>query len=314
MKPSLTQQQEAISIQPRKYLVAKGSRGIYDARNSLNELTGKEWLLFTKSWFISNPPPRKKQERAHPAKFPESVVSDFISFFTRERSIVLDPMVGSGSSLVACAKMNRIGIGIELTSKWAEIAKERIGQSKGSSSHEQFIIVGDARQTKCLLQEKGISQVDFCITSPPYWNMLTKSRGHVRSEAHKRREQGLPLHYSDDFRDFGNIDSYEMYLDSMQRVFSEVHSVLRDKGYLVIVVQNVLSSGGEMVPLAWDLARRLASQFVLKQERIWLQDSKPLGCWGYPWSYVSNVHHHYCLIFKKDDSLRKPKVTGPSFI
>jgi hypothetical protein len=32
-----------------------------------------------------------------------------------------------------------------------------------------------------------------------------------------------------------------------------------------------------------------------------------LGIWGYPFTYVSNVHHHYCLIFEKDEEFRKKK-------
>ena len=55
----------------------------------------------------------------------------------------------------------------------------------------------------------------------------------------------------------------------------------------------------EMKPLAWDLAKRLNEKFILKQERIWCQDNKTLGIWGYPTVYISNVHHHYCLVFQK---------------
>jgi hypothetical protein len=36
-------------------------------------------------------------------------------------------------------------------------------------------------------------------------------------------------------------------------------------------------------------------------ERIWCQDSKKLGIWGYPTVFVPNYHHHYCLIFRRDD-------------
>ena len=43
---------------------------------------------------------------------------------------------------------------------------------------------------------------------------------------------------------------------------------------------------------------------MFKGEKIWCQDNKKLGIWGYPSEFVSNVHHHYCLIFKKP----KPKV------
>ncbi|MEK6552979.1 MAG: hypothetical protein AABZ54_05980, partial [Bacteroidota bacterium] len=54
-----------------------GLRGRLNKNNKLNDLTGKEWLKFTKSWFILRPPRRKDDEILHPAKFPESLVEEF---------------------------------------------------------------------------------------------------------------------------------------------------------------------------------------------------------------------------------------------
>ena len=58
-----------------------GDRGRYNIDNKLNNLTGKEWIKFTKSWFIHNPPPRQKKKLLHPASFPETLVKKFIEFF-----------------------------------------------------------------------------------------------------------------------------------------------------------------------------------------------------------------------------------------
>ncbi len=53
--------------------------------NKLNDLNSKRWLKFQKSWFIHNPPPRKKGVLVHPAKFPETLAQEFIEFFTKAR-------------------------------------------------------------------------------------------------------------------------------------------------------------------------------------------------------------------------------------
>jgi len=42
-------------------------------RNRLNELDPKSWLKFQKSWFVHNPPRRRKDVLRHPAKFPEEI-------------------------------------------------------------------------------------------------------------------------------------------------------------------------------------------------------------------------------------------------
>ncbi len=310
-KKSSTDKAKARGLEPGakvgQFGVFMGERGIYNSRNQLNDLTGKEWVQFTRSWVIHNPPSRSRREVLHPAKFPETLIAEFIRFFTKKGETVLDPMAGTGSTLVACKLTDRRGVGIELSKKWADIARDRaIHLDTDEKSPKQLVIEGDARNLKDLMAEHNLGAVDFCITSPPYWNMLKKSRGHVRSESKKRQELGLDSYYSENPKDFGNIDDYETYLTAMYELFARVYDALKDQRYLVVIAQNILTPDGEMVPLAWDLAKKLSGLYVLKQEKIWLQDNKMLGSWGYPFEYVSNVHHHYCLVFKKDVGRKPP--------
>ncbi len=95
-------------------------------RNKLNDLDGKSWLKFQKSWFTHNPPPRRKDVLQHPAKFPETLAEEFIRFFTKEKQTVLDPMVGTGSTLIACLRSRRRGVGIELNADYHAIAAQTV--------------------------------------------------------------------------------------------------------------------------------------------------------------------------------------------
>ena len=92
--------------------------------NRLNDLDPKTWLKFQKSWFVHAPPPRKKGVLRHPAKFPETLAQEFIEFFTKREQVILDPMVGTGSTLVAALRAGRHSIGIELNDNYAEISKK----------------------------------------------------------------------------------------------------------------------------------------------------------------------------------------------
>src|SRR5262245_36245142 len=100
--------------------------------NKLNDLDSKSWLKFQKSWFIHNPPPRKKGVLVHPAKFPETLAQEFIEFFTKRGENVLDPMAGTGSALVAALRAGRNSYGIELIPKYVEIAKQSIEEERAS--------------------------------------------------------------------------------------------------------------------------------------------------------------------------------------
>lgn len=272
-----------------------------NSKSYLNELDGKEWVKATKSWFVINPRPRSKNELNHPAKYPEELVQRFVKFFTMENDWVLDPFAGVGSTLVACKQMNRNAVGIELNPDFVRLGQKAILSTDGKGICH--FLIGDALLTKQSIEaefEDGIPQFKFVMTSPPYWNMLRKSRGGNETVQKEREEEGLPIYYSDLELDVGNIQEYQEYLERIGEIFYKLRDLLIDGAYIVVVAQNMRDVDGIMKPIAWDLAQRLSQDYALRQEMIWCQDNKRLGCWGYPTTYVSNVHHHYCLVLQKN--------------
>lgn len=68
----------------------------------------------------------KNTPRFHPTQKPVFLFSAIIRDFSEMNSIILDPFLGSGTTLVACKELNRNGIGIEINEKYCEIAKKRL--------------------------------------------------------------------------------------------------------------------------------------------------------------------------------------------
>ncbi|MFN3653265.1 MAG: DNA methyltransferase [Armatimonadota bacterium] len=273
------------------------TEGKPERRSPLNGLAVRSWMRFTRSWFLYNPPPRTREQLRHPAKFPEAVPQGSIEFFTAPGETVLDPFAGVGSTLAAAAACGRRGIGIELSPEFHALAAGR-----ADLGAESRMLLGDARRAPALLREAGVETVDYLFTSPPYWNMLRQGRGNVASAHRRRRDAGLQTEYSESLSDLGNIEEYERFLEALAEVFRGLREVLAPRRYLTIVIQNVRIPGGEVKPLAWDLVRLLSDTYTFKGERIWVQENKRLGCWGWPTEFVTNVHHHYCLNFKNDRS------------
>jgi DNA modification methylase len=268
--------------------------------NKLNDLEPKSWLKFQKSWFIHNPPPRKKGVLRHPAKFPETMAQEFIEFFTKSGGWVLDPMAGTGSTLVAALRSGRNSYGIELNPGYAQIAKgaiadekRRLGLETGGSLLTAEVIEGDAFNVNAF----GLPQVDYVLTSPPYWDML-HARG-AETQRKRRASEQLDVVYSDDPNDLGNLHDYGEFLLRLVSIYAGLKPVLRRKAYLTIIVKNV-KKGGKIYPLAWDLARELGRIYSLKDEKIWLQDNQPLFPFGLGNAWVSNTFHHYCLQFRNE--------------
>src|SRR3989338_4632303 len=275
-----------------------------DTPNRLNELSAREWLKFTKTWFVHNPPPRKKEEKLHPAKYPENMIAEFIKFFTKPGAVVFDPFVGTGSTLVACHHTNRNGIGIELQQKYARIAKERLQllesqhklTSEGSNLlAKQLVLQGNSADIEKFWKEYSLPEIDLVITSPPYGPMLNK-KGLVTKE---REEEGFDTKYSEDPHDFGNALSYDDFIKRLTDIFIKIRPKIKIGGHVVVILQNYMDKG-EYKTLAWDVGKELGQHFQFRGERIWLQDNKTLYPYGYKYSFVPNVHHHYCLIFKKN--------------
>ncbi len=277
-----------------------GNRGNFNTGNKLNNLTGKEWLKFTKSWFILRPPRRKNDEILHPAKYPEILVEEFIKFFTKKNGWVLDPFMGTASTLIASGNLGRNSVGIELNKKYFAVSVKRIKRKKFLKS--TTALLGDSQKLKDVLKQNGLAKrkFDFVITSPPYWNQL--ERDTMRQSY--RKMKGLDTRYSVDDFDLGNIKSYEEFIDAQAQVFTQVYDVTKPGGYLAIITNNVYHDG-KLFPLAFDTATSLTKQgiksWVLKDEKIWLQDDKKLIALGINNAWVGNRHHQYCLIFRKEN-------------
>lgn len=277
--------------------------------NQLNDLTGSEWLRFTKTWFTcdSRRYHKNRDTELHPARYPEEMVAEFLRFFTKADGWVLDPFAGSGATLVSCAEEGRHGVGVELSERYVEVMRRRVALP-------QTVLHGDAREIVSpafweasrpeleaagLPFAEGLPVFDFSISSPPYGAMLHTSRGGVYSKQKQRKDKGLDTTYSLDERDLGNIADYDAFLDELAAIYRGVARLLKPQGYLVVVIQNFRAPDGEVYPLAWDLTRALSTTLSFQGERIWCQNSKPLGIWGYPRIFVPNYHHHYCLIFRR---------------
>lgn len=271
-------------------------------RNRLNDLSNKEWLKFQKSWFIHNPPPRKKDVLQHPAKFPETLVQEFIEFFTKGGQVVFDPMAGTGSALVAALRSRRNSYGIELNPDYAQIARDILEEERrelGETVEELTadVITADAADVADLVEQHAIPTIDYVITSPPYWDMLHAKGAETQKE--RREDADLDVVYSQSDRDLGNIHDYEAFLEQLIQIYAALKPFIRHRAYLTIIVKNV-KKGGKIYPLAWDLAKRLGETYTLKDEKIWCQDNIRLFPYGMGNAWVSNTFHHYCLQFRNE--------------
>ena len=272
-----------------------------DSRNLLNNLTGKEWIQLSKSyWFqkgLGRDHGATEIEREHPAPFSFQDIEKLIKMFTKPGMLILDPFCGVASTLKAAALCERNAIGIEISSKWVKLGKERLMKEIPQEKREKSklrIIKGDCLKRLPKLSDESI---DFIVSSPPYWGILSKNPDHkIRTE---RVEKGLATKYSQSPSDLGNISNYSDFLLKLGDVAGECLRVLKKKKYMALIVGDFYHES-KFYPFHIHATKVFEGKgFSLRGITILAQNSKKLFPYGYPFSFVQNIHHQYIITFQK---------------
>jgi DNA modification methylase len=159
---------------------------------------------------------------------------------------------------------------------------------------EQKILQGDAAK---LIPTLPNASINLVLTSPPYWNILHKEDHKAKQE---RRRNGLDTRYSDHPEDLGNIPQYPVFLEKLAETLGLCWPVLADGGHMCIVVGDFRNKSKYHMFHA-DLAAAMEQRgFSLKGLIVLYQNHKRVFPYGYPYAYVSNLHHQYIIILKKD--------------
>jgi len=255
-------------------------------RRRANELDGRTWTRYSVS--VWNDLRKNSAELAanHPAMFPIALVERLIDCFTTSQdSLVLDPFMGTGATLIAACNRGKTGVGFEISTDFIELARTRLA----NGHPECRMIQDDARN---LLTHVRPRSIDLCVTSPPYWNILSQKR---------TADYKTIRNYGDAARDLAKIENYEDFLEELGKVFSCVLEALRPGKYCVVNVMD-LRKKARFYPLHADLASRLAGMgWIYDDVIVWdrRQEYNNLRPLGFPSVFRVNKIHEYILIFKK---------------
>jgi DNA modification methylase len=295
--------------------------------NDLNELSGEEWLYFTKSVWTTAYPSELGHDRrkAHGANKPPRLMARLIEFFTRTGELVLDPFAGVGGTLLgaAIARGPRRAIGLELDPRWAAVYRETVevlcaergglgpvlvdlgpndpGGERGFDPGGTELRLGDARELLPAIEEDS---VDFVATDPPYNVQLAMTMaGGALAETHANRRTDYAM-VSDLSGDLANLPDYRAYLDTMGGILAELRRVLRPGRYATLIVRDAYQEGRYLFTAADLAARADQAGLVPKGDIAWYQAGTRLRPYGYPRVFVPNIAHQHILV------LRKPPLRG----
>jgi len=283
----------------RTKIIIGSNRTCSCAPSHINCLSGKEWLksqIGVWQFFYESRDIRNKQ--LHPATFPISLAKKVISLFTHEGELILDPFVGSGTTLIAAQDLNRNSVGFDLQEKYVELCAKRLANNNLFNQAQQVAIQDDALHIPNYLEPNSISLI---WTSPPYANLLNRKRKNKSRRDRKNEQLGKIEQYSQDPRDLGTMP-LDQYTHSMGEIFERLLPLLRTKSHCVINVPDMWWEN-ERITIHVSLIQELRRiGYELRNTIIWDRTNivNRIGIFGWPSNYITmGTTFEYLLDFWK---------------
>jgi len=260
-------------------------------------MTAKEWLKTQLGVWQFNYESRDiRNKNLHPATFPISLARKVIELFSHEGELLLDPFVGSGTTLVAARDTNRNAVGFDLNQQYIDLCQQRLSQPSLFRKSRQVAIQDDARSVSQYFDTETIS---LLWTSPPYANLLNRVRKNKSRRFRNNEQLGKIEQYSQDPRDLG-VMQLDEYTNAMGEIFESFLPLLQPKAHCVINVPDMWWENKRItihVSLIEELRKR---GYELRNIIIWDRTNivNRIGIFGWPSNYITmGVTFEYLLDF-----------------
>lgn len=290
----LTQIEEALTLERAKYYLKRLKKALVEVKtNKINDINLNRWKeyeeIITDSLWLFD---KRDSSGAHLAwywgNFIPQIPHQLMLRYTKKGDWILDPFVGSGTTLIECRRLGRNGIGVDINPEVVEKAKQLIEKEPNKFNVITDIVVGDSTRIdfKELLKKRNVKKVQLVIMHPPYHDIIK---------------------FSNNPRDLSNAQTVDEFLKMFGEVLDNVIPVLENGRYLAIVIGDKYSKG-EWIPLGFYVMNEVMKRkkFILKsiivknfEETRAKRNQKEL------WRYRALVggfyifKHEYILLFRK---------------
>jgi DNA modification methylase len=152
-------------------------------------MTAKEWIKSQLGvWQFTYSGRDVRDKDLHPATFPISMSKKVIELFSHEGELILDPFVGSGTTLLAAQDLNRNAVGFDLQERYIDLCEQRLGRNNFFNQAQQLAIQDNALHIANYLPKESLSLI---WTSPPYANLLNRRRKNKSRRGSERNNNQL---------------------------------------------------------------------------------------------------------------------------
>lgn len=218
--------------------------------------------------------------------FVPQIPRQLFSRYTKKGDWILDPFVGSGTSLIEAQRMKRNSIGIDIQKDVLMAAARRMSVERDSSVKTE-LFVGNSRtiDLSTVLKKNGISKIHFVILHPPYWDIIK---------------------FSNNQEDLSNASSLSSFMEAFSEVVDNTTQYLEKRRYCAVVIGDKYANS-QVIPLGFYCMNLMVQKgFLLKAILVKnFGDTKgkinQQGIWRYR-ALASDFYifkHEYIFLFKK---------------
>ncbi len=212
------------------------------------------------------------------------VPRNLILEYSKSGDIVLDPMVGSGTTLIECKLLGRNGIGVDINEEAAMLSFDRVNfRSLELPKSEIRIFVGDARNLDLIKDDA----VDLIVTHPPYVNIVSYTNNKVKG-------------------DISSVSDISEFIEEMHNLAIELFRVLKPGKFCAILMGDTRRHS-HYIPITFRTMQAfLATGFILKEDIIKLQWN--MQSTRQNWSGKQNFYkiaHEHLFVFRKPETGEK---------
>lgn len=207
--------------------------------------------------------------------------------YTKKGEWLLDPFVGSGTTLIECRRLGRNGVGIELNAEVAAKAQELITKEPPQAGAITEVVTGDARTVDigAVLKKHNVNKVQLLIMHPPYHDIIK---------------------FSDDNADLSNAQGVDEFLKMFGEAVDNATPYLEKGRYFALVIGDKYAKG-EWIPLGfYCLQEVLKREYLLKSIIVKnFDETRAKRSQKDLWRYRALVggfyifKHEYIFLFKK---------------
>ncbi len=269
--------------------------------NHINCLTAGEWMKHQVGvWQFGYEKRDIRDKKLHPATYPISLARRCIELFTHAGELVLDPFLGSGTTLLAARDAGRSAVGADLNADYIGLSERRLDEAEPADGTVQIALHVDARDVAARVEPETVALI---LTSPPYANCLNRARRNKsrRTEDRKNEQLGKVEQYSQDPADLGTLD-YDAYVAAMREVFASLLGTLRPLGHCVVNVPDIWWANRRVSIHIGVVEALEAAGLELRNTIIWDKRNlvNGMGIFGWPSNFITmGVTFEYLLHFRK---------------